>query len=208
MLQRICIYKKNSSNSNLYKSYSSFALKNQQNENERQKDFYNNISKRNNLNIPSLNFDFKNNYNESEGSINDEESESLNTFYLNFGYNPNIKYVTQKTSRSEMNNNINNISPISDAKENLYGYENKRKNKNIGYSLIKKKKEKMNKADDKKFILSSKSEKNLKVNSFLRHSKELSCLGKQTAREDTKQNNLKKQKSFLDQIFIAAKDNE
>ena len=66
----------------------------------------------------------------------------------------------------------------------------------------------MNKADDKKFILSSKSEKNLKVNSFLRHSKELSCLGKQTAREDTKQNNLKKQKSFLDQIFIAAKDNE
>ena len=200
--------KKNSSNSNLYKSYSSFALKNQQNENERQKDFYNNVSKRNNLNIPSLNFNFKNNYNESERSINDEESESLNTFYLNFGYNPNIKYVTQKTSRSEMNNNINNISPISDAKENLYGYENKRKNKNMGYSLIKKKKEKMNKADDKKFILSSKSEKNLKVNSFLRHSKELSCLGKQTAREDTKQNNLKKQKSFLDQIFIAAKDNE
>ena len=66
----------------------------------------------------------------------------------------------------------------------------------------------MNKADDEKFILSSKSGKNLKVNSFLRHSKELSCLGKQTAREDTKQNNLKKQKSFLDQIFIAAKDNE
>ena len=77
-----------------------------------------------------------------------------------------------------MNNNINNISPISDAKENLYGYENKRKNKNMGYSLIKKKKEKMNKADDKKFILSSKSEKKSKSKFISKAFKRIILLGK------------------------------
>ena len=114
----------------------------------------------------SLNFKKINN--ESEGCINNED----------------IKYMTQKTPRNEMDDNINDFCQKLDGEGNLCGYESDRKNKNINHFFGKYEEEKINKADENKFITSSKTERYLKINPFIKKN----CL-------------TKRERSFLNQFI-------
>ena len=170
-------------------------LNSQQKEKENEKDFSNFIINRVNSNIALYNYSNNNAYYEREEHINNEESESMKTSFIN---NENIIYnknIAQKTPRVEINNNNNNIYQ-------KYSFKK-------GISIIKNKEDIIIKAEKKELSPLIKSERNQKFNSHPRYSSE-SHFEIQADKEDipVKQLVFKKCSSVKNQLNDDSEDNE